>query len=374
MPCCPRIFRKVATADPSPQENPLDDRYDPDNERFWADDHPVLDLIRARRRAGTGPGAHGDRMRLGLAVEGGGMRGVVSAAMLTALDDHDLRPVFDAIYSCSSGAVNAAYFTAGETWYPLTIYFDDLATRRFVDMRRFFTGRAILNLDYAFEQVMEQVKPLDYEKILDSDTEFHVSITLVDELETLSATGFTSKEDLKEALRASCWLPVAVPGAGTYRGRRAVDGGVLTAHPYALALADGCTHVLSLSTKPMRAPKGPSPGRRLSAFYMDRLRTGLGRGYLESLDRYRDQRRELQEWMTEPGEGPYILDLAPLPWMDEVIRHEMALDKILKGAREAHALMSAAIQGVPAAELRDGRFASLPRFVTFRGNRAARLD
>jgi predicted patatin/cPLA2 family phospholipase len=348
----------------------LHDRYGPDRERYWADDHPVLDLIRARKRAGTGPGAHGDGARLGLAVEGGGMRGVVSAAMLTALDDQGLRPVFDAIYSCSSGAVNAAYFTAGETWYPLTIYFDDLSTRHFVDMRRFFTGRAILNLDYAFEQVMEKVKPLDYEKILDSDIEFHIAITLVDELETLSATGFDSKDDLKEALRASCWLPVAVPGAGTYRGRRAVAGGVLTAHPYALALADGCTHVLSLSTKPMRPPKGPSLGRRFSAFYMDRLRPGLGRGYLESLDRYQVQRRRLQEWMTEPGDGPYVLDLAPLPWMDEVIRHEMSLDRILRGARQAHAIMTAAVLGVPAAEIREGRFASVPRFVTIRGSRA----
>lgn len=60
------------------------------------------------------------------------MSGVISAAMLTALDDLGLRSVFDAVYSCSSGAINVAYFSAGETWYPLTIYFDDLSTKRFV--------------------------------------------------------------------------------------------------------------------------------------------------------------------------------------------------------------------------------------------------
>lgn len=349
--------------------------YDPAADRYWADDHPVLELLRARRDAGTGPGEHGDGHRLGLAVEGGGMRGVVSAAMLTALDDLGLRPVFDAIYSCSSGAVNAAYFTAGETWYPLTIYFDDLSTKRFVDMRRFLTRKPVLNLDYVFEEVLETVKPLEYENVLKAPASFQVAVTLVDGLETVSAGDFTSKEDLKEALRASCWLPVAVPGAGTFRGERAVDGGVLTAHPYVLALRDGCTHVLSLSTKPLRPPPArPSLGRRFSASYMDRIRPGLGRGYLASLDRYRGQRRQLQEWMTEPGDGPYVLDLAPLPWMPEVGRQEMALDKIMAGARGAHSVMAAAVESVPAAEIRDGRFASLPRFVTVRGSRAESHD
>ncbi|HEX2143467.1 MAG TPA: patatin-like phospholipase family protein [Glycomyces sp.] len=300
------------------------------------------------------------------------MRGIVSAAMLTALDDLGLRSAFDSIYSCSSGSVNAAYFAGGETWYPLTTYFDDLATKQFVDMRRFLSRRAILNLDYVFEQVVEKVKPLDYDRILDSPTGFQVAVTLVDELRTECVADFSDKEDLREALRASCWLPVAVPGAGEFRGRRAVDGGVLTAHPYALALADGCTHVLSLSTKPIKAPPTRTPpGRRLSALYMERIKRGLGRGYVASLKRYRGQRRQLQEWMTEPGEGPFVLDLAPLPWMAEVRRHEMSLGASLTAARQAHAIMHAAVAGVPAARIRDGSFASLPRFVTVHGAASA---
>lgn len=346
----------------------MHDPYSLTAERYWAEDHPVLELIRKRRSAGTGPGSHDDGLKLGLAIEGGGMRGVVSAAMLTALDDLGLRPAFDGIYSCSSGAVNAAYFAGGETWYPLTIYFDDLATKQFVDMRRFLSRRAILNLDYVFEQVLETVKPLDYERILTGPASFQVAVTLVDELRTLCVSDFQSKEDLRSGLRASCWLPVAVPGAGDFRGQRAVDGGVLTAHPYALALRDGCTHVLSLSTKPIRRPpRRVSLGRRFSAVYMEQIKRGLGRGYLASHDHYRGERRQLQEWMTEPGEGPFVLDMAPLPWMAEVRRHELALGPILTAARQAHTVMHAAMTGVPASKIRDGSFASLPRFVTVDG-------
>jgi predicted patatin/cPLA2 family phospholipase len=91
--------------------------------------------------------------KIGLAVEGGGMRGVVSGAMLCALEDLGLPAVaFDGVYGCSSGATNGAYFIAGDSWYPLSIYYDDLPTREFVDFRRVFTGD-ILNLGQRIEGV-----------------------------------------------------------------------------------------------------------------------------------------------------------------------------------------------------------------------------
>ena len=58
-----------------------------DQELPWAPDHPVLTVLRARRAAGGGPGRHADGHKLGLTVEGGGMRGIVSCAMLSALCD-----------------------------------------------------------------------------------------------------------------------------------------------------------------------------------------------------------------------------------------------------------------------------------------------
>ncbi|GAA1685403.1 hypothetical protein GCM10009830_36110 [Glycomyces endophyticus] len=344
----------------------MSDPYAHDADRYWSDDHPVLELLRAR--AGTAPGARPDGCKLGLAVEGGGMRGVTSAAMLVALDDLGLRGAFDAVYATSSGAINAAYFLAGgDCWYPLTIYFDDLATNRFVDLRQMFTGRPVLNLDYAFGEVLETVKPLDFERVLKSPVELHVVISEVDSLAAIGPHEFESREDLKSALRASCWMPVAVPGAGVFRGERVLDGGVLTAHPHLAAIEDGCTHVLSLSTKPIKPPPPRlTPGRRYSVAYLERLRRGLGKAYAVSQARYREQRRRLQRWMIAPGDGVQVLDLAPLPWMREVANGTKSRDALVTAAREAHAVMAAAVQGVPVQELRDGSFRSVPRITTVR--------
>jgi hypothetical protein len=62
--------------------------------------HPVLRLLRSRLQAGSdgGPGRWPDKCKLGLVVEGGGMRGIVTGAMLMALQDSGLIGVFDAVY------------------------------------------------------------------------------------------------------------------------------------------------------------------------------------------------------------------------------------------------------------------------------------
>ena len=93
------------------------------------------------------------------------MRGVVSASMLTAIDDLGFANCFDEIYACSSGAINAAYYLAGGTWYPLTIYFDDLSNPNFVNIRNAFNDKPILNLTYAFD-ILANVKPLDYKYVI----------------------------------------------------------------------------------------------------------------------------------------------------------------------------------------------------------------
>ena len=91
-------------------------------EEAWDVEHPVLQVLRQRSQEQSLPGRRNDSAKVGLAVEGGGMRGVVLASMLTAIDDLGFYNCFDQIYACSSGAINAAYYLAGGTWYPLTIY------------------------------------------------------------------------------------------------------------------------------------------------------------------------------------------------------------------------------------------------------------
>lgn len=333
---------------------------------YWDAEHPVLALLRARRDSGSLPGQRTDGARLALAVEGGGMRGVISAAMLSQLEDYGFKNAFDVVYGCSAGGINGAYFLAGETWYPLSIYYDDLTTKQFVDFSRALRRRPILDLAYSFDRVMERVKPLDYEAVLSSPIPLAVPVTDVDALQTVVLRDFASRQDLKAALRASAWLPIALPGTvPTPDGRRAVDGGVLTALPFRLAVDDGCTHILSLSTRPMRPTGGGlSLLHRFTYLHLERMRTGLGSGYLTAIrQKHRDQ-DWLRRMRTTPAAGaPYVLDLAPLPWMPELKRHELDKHLLLDSARMAYGIAFCATEGRPAELIRRGSIRAMPRLM-----------
>jgi predicted acylesterase/phospholipase RssA len=58
--------------------------------------HDVLRVLRERTQAQSQPGRRDDGYRVALAIEGGGMRGTVSAGMALALDELGLVPAFDA--------------------------------------------------------------------------------------------------------------------------------------------------------------------------------------------------------------------------------------------------------------------------------------
>lgn len=316
----------------------------------WDQAHPVLEVLRARRAAGSKPGDRADGFKVGVAVEGGGLRGVVSAGMLTAIEDLGFADAFDDVYACSSGAVNGAYFLNRETWFPLSIYFDDLTTGEFIDFRRVLHGKGPMSLDFVFDEVLAHRKPMDYDAIIKATQRLHVMVTDVDELEPLDVGDFESADDLRSALRASTWLPLAIRGTARFRGNRSIDGGVLRFHPFRAAIDDGCTHILSLSTRPIAPVRNRSSvTNQVVARYLERVRSGLGSGYLAGVREYRTQDKPyLVRSRFEPDLAVPVLDLAPLPGTAEVQRHETNYGKLIHGARSGYRVMHLALEGTDA--------------------------
>lgn len=72
-------------------------------------------------------------------------QGIISAAMLIAIDRLGLKRCFDAIYGSSAGAINSTFFLTGQE-YGLDIYTEDLIGRKFIDFARVLRGRPIMDL------------------------------------------------------------------------------------------------------------------------------------------------------------------------------------------------------------------------------------
>src|SRR4051812_11204339 len=104
----------------------------------------IIDLLKDRANRLRQGKAPADGRKVGLIVEGGAMRGVISCAALQALEELGMTAAFDQVYGASAGAVNAAYFLAGQAAYATSIYYQKINNTRFI--RRMW-HRQVVDLD-----------------------------------------------------------------------------------------------------------------------------------------------------------------------------------------------------------------------------------
>ena len=229
----------------------------------------MIDLLLARgARRSRAP--HRDGARIALCVEGGAMRGVVSAGMVGALEELGLTHAFDAVYGSSAGAINAAYFLAGQARMGTTIYYEDINNRRFIDLGRPLVGRAIVDLGFLLDDVSVKRKRLDCAAVLAAPSPLTVMATDVADACPAPLRHFGDATSLLAALRAGATMPVMAGPPVRWRGRAYLDASLTEPIPVPIAEADGHTHLLVLLTRPREMPKRLSPLDRW--FVLPRLR------------------------------------------------------------------------------------------------------
>src|SRR5262249_53057652 len=147
----------------------------------------------------------------------------VSAGMVAGLERLGLAHVFDAVFGSSAGALNGAYFLAGQAEFGSTIYSEDINNRAFIDLSRPLRRRPILNLDFLIDDVAGRKKRLDIDRVLASQTPLYVLATDVDTAEPAILNGFRSADALFAALRAGARMPVIAGGPVEFQGRHYLD-------------------------------------------------------------------------------------------------------------------------------------------------------
>lgn len=100
----------------------------------------MLQALKSRVESGSKPGARSDGQKIALCIEGGGMRGAVSAGMTAALRYCGAHDAFDAVYGCSAGSIVGAYFVSNQLpVFGARIYYDVICRPHrqgpFVDLR-----------------------------------------------------------------------------------------------------------------------------------------------------------------------------------------------------------------------------------------------
>ncbi len=221
-------------------------------------DHPVLELLSRRLADRSEPGQRHDGFRLALVVEGGALRGVVSCAMLWALEEAGFLPCFDMAVGCSAGAMNAAAFLSGVAGACTREYAGAYRSRRFIHPGRVLLGRPIMDLPFSLDYSSAILDAGRHQRVLESPIPLHCVATDVDRARRGLLSDFADLAELKQALLASSCMPLVAGPPRVFRGHRYLDGGICEAIPLPSARELGATHALVLQTRP-RGLRYPPP-------------------------------------------------------------------------------------------------------------------
>ena len=207
----------------------------------------TIDLLKERALQRKQNRAVMDDRKLGLIVEGGAMRGVISCAALMALEELGMTEVFDEVYGGSAGAVNAAYFLAGQAAYATSLYYQKINNTRF--LRRFW-HRKIVDIDDLFDSIIAGSRPLRTDKVLASRSQLFVTIADACTGEAFLGHAQSSQAPLLTLLKASTAMPLLYNGLVSVEGRSCFDGALINPVPIMEAIESGCTDLLILLTRP----------------------------------------------------------------------------------------------------------------------------
>ncbi len=208
------------------------------------------------------------------------MRAVCSAGGAVALAHLGFTDLFDEVYATSAGAMNASYFLSNQPELGISVYFDSCTTRSFLNPLRVWK---VIDIDYLFDRVVSRDKPLDVNKVLSSRTTLFVAVI---DKRTGAGTVINTKatrSPLLSVLKAATALPVLYNRTVDVDGCLFIDGGLAIPFPIEQALANGCTDVLVLLTRPANYRADP-PGwasQKMFEIICGRGNTSLNRIFSE---------------------------------------------------------------------------------------------
>lgn len=184
----------------------------------------------------------------GLILEGGGMRGLYTAGVLEYFAQEDIH--FSYIIGVSAGACMAASFLSEQQGRNRTVSIDFVNDKRYLSFSNFIRRGELFGMDFIFDEIPNNIVPLDVKKIISGPDEFVIVTTNCQTGEPM----YFYKEDYNEQtlgklLRASSSIPFfadAVEHNGTYM----LDGGIVDPIPIIKAESDGFAKNVVVLTKP----------------------------------------------------------------------------------------------------------------------------
>ncbi len=237
-----------------------------------------------------------DRMKTGLVLEGGALRGLFTAGAMDYLQDKNA--TFDYIAGVSAGAGNMMNFLSHQRGRTKTIISPGRKDN-YYGLKQLIRTGSYLNLDKMIFEFSYKTFPYDFQAHKENPIEHEIVVV---NCETAEAEYINGKGDDKHtltAVKASCSVPIlSLPVE--LDGHDYMDGSLVDSIPYNRAFEKGCDKVVIIMTK--TGNETPTDYNKykffINAAYGKRY-PAFAKALLERADVYQKQKDEMERLSDE---------------------------------------------------------------------------
>ena len=204
-----------------------------------------------------------EKMKTGLVLEGGAMRGMYTAG---ALDYFlDVKVPVDGIMGVSAGALFGISYAAGQRGRSLRYSKRFNGDKRYISIGSWIRTGNIVNTEFAYGTMPRELDPFDDEAFQKSGIPFWAVVTNIETGKAeypLIEHGFEQMDQL----RASGSMPFLSKPV-EWEGKRYLDGGVADPIPYDKMLEMGFDRLIVILTRDNGYQKAPMSPTLINLFY-----------------------------------------------------------------------------------------------------------
>ena len=199
-------------------------------------------------------------MKVGLVLEGGGMRGMFTCGVLDTLMDENID--VDLIIGTSAGALFGINYFSNQKKRAIRYNMKYAKDIRYMSRTSYLLTGNLVNKNFAFYKITTKKDPFDNDTFMKNNKDFYAVATDIDtgKPEYLKITNPVKE---LEKLRASSALPLAskVVEIGN---KKYLDGGISDAIPLDKALDFGLDKIIVVLTRPKGYRKKPLSDKSLN--------------------------------------------------------------------------------------------------------------
>lgn len=197
--------------------------------------------------------------RVGLVLEGGGMRGVYTAGVLDCFLDEQI--LFYDVVGVSAGACNAVSYISNQRGRNLKVNTEYIGDKRYLSVNNLIREGSLFGMNFVFKTIPDEMEPFDYNTYFKSPMKLTVVTTNCETGEAEYLDG-TNKELINEYLKASSSIPMFAPIV-EIAGKKFLDGGTADAIPLQYSINKGNTKNVVVLTRNVDYVKKPEPFKHI---------------------------------------------------------------------------------------------------------------